>query len=158
MIVYFPGPYTFKDHLLYNLITLDYIGKKSGFFVHKWRSDTSQQRKSKEFFILICLVLGKWCGFFVHKWRSLNSQKKFLWIFCPQMTLTQIPICGFFVHNFQIGVKTGPGQANEQIKSHTDSYNSGILVALNRDFNVFLRRLSFSKARVSKTVSPEILW
>ena len=68
-------------------------------------SDSSQQRKIQELFIVMCLVLGKWCGFFVHKWRSLNSQKKILWIFCPQMTLTQFPICGFFVHNFQIGVK-----------------------------------------------------
>ena len=79
--------------------------EKVCFFVHKWRSDTSQQRKSQEFFTVIYLVLRKWCGFFVHKWRSLNSQKKFLWIFCSQMTLTQFPICGFFVHNFQIGVK-----------------------------------------------------
>ena len=87
MTVYFPGPYTFKDRILsrtiyftfqdrilYNLITLDYIGKKSVFFCPQMTLRHFPAKKKSRIF---------------HS--HIFSTRKVVWIFCPQMTLTEFP-------------------------------------------------------------------
>ena len=78
-----------------------YSWKKSGFFFHKWRSQTFPN------------------------FDFLN----FRWIFFPKMTLAQFPVFGFFFQDSRIGVNNDFCQKEERVTKYCDSNCNQALVS-----------------------------